>query len=163
MLFLDEACGRNIVNSTACCSLNYMNTFRPKWMLELLRCSALRCSHCGLFCSSAFSHFPTDFFSHFVFILFSYFALTLFSSKAHSLCHTIFHCSDLMKRLGETLSVLLPVLLLSIVFSITRILFVLDDCRNFFSVVHFGAAILVFSARFGAAFYFFNFAFISTA
>ena len=33
----------------------------------------------------------------------------------------------------------------------TSILFVLHKCRNFFSVAHFGAAILVFSARLGAA------------
>ena len=41
----------------------------------------------------------------------------------------------------------------------TTILFVLHKCRNFFSVAHFGAAIVVFSARFGAAFWCFNFAF----
>ena len=40
--------------------------------------------------------------------------------------------------------------------------FVLDECRDFFCVAHFGAAILVFSARFGAAFYCFNFAFCSS-
>ena len=40
----------------------------------------------------------------------------------------------------------------------TSILFVLHKCNNFFSVAHFGSA-LVFSARFGAAFFCFNFAF----
>ena len=44
----------------------------------------------------------------------------------------------------------------------TSIPFVLHKCRNFFSVAQFGAAILVFSARFGAAFCCFNFAFCST-
>ena len=41
----------------------------------------------------------------------------------------------------------------------TSIPFVLHKCRNFFSVAHFCAAIVVFSARFGAAFCCFNFAF----
>ena len=41
----------------------------------------------------------------------------------------------------------------------TSILFVLHKCRKFFSVAHFSAAIVVFSARFGAAFCCFNFAF----
>ena len=63
-----------------------------------------------------------------------------------------------MKSVGETLSILLPVVLLSLVLESTSILFVLDECRTFFSVAHFGVAILVFSARVGAAFYCFNFA-----
>ena len=41
----------------------------------------------------------------------------------------------------------------------TSILFVLHKSRSFFSVAHFSAAILVFSARFGAAFCCFNCAF----
>ena len=85
LLLPDEASGRNIVDSTACsstvcCSLNYVNTFRPRWMLELLFCAALRCCHSFLFCailcclvllqlcldfnrlrSSAFSSFCTGF------------------------------------------------------------------------------------------------------
>ena len=40
--------------------------------------------------------------------------------------------------------------------------FCLHNCRNFFSVAHFGAAILVFSAPFRAAFCCCNFAFCST-
>ena len=44
----------------------------------------------------------------------------------------------------------------------TSILFVLHQCRNFFSVAHFGATIFVFSARFGAASCCCNFAFCST-
>ena len=44
----------------------------------------------------------------------------------------------------------------------TSILFVLHKCLNFFSVEHFCAAIVVFSARFGAAFCYFNFAFCWT-
>ena len=37
----------------------------------------------------------------------------------------------------------------------------LDEWRNFFSVAHFDAAILVFSVRFGGVFYCFNFGFCS--
>ena len=44
----------------------------------------------------------------------------------------------------------------------TSILFVLQKCQNFFYVAHLGAAILVFSARFGAASCFCNFAFCWT-
>ena len=44
----------------------------------------------------------------------------------------------------------------------TSILFVLHKCRNFFSVAHFGAAILVFPARLGAASYCCNCSFCST-
>ena len=44
----------------------------------------------------------------------------------------------------------------------TSILFMLQKCRSLFSVAHFGAAILVFSARFGAASCCCNFAFCST-
>ena len=44
----------------------------------------------------------------------------------------------------------------------TSILFVLHKFRNFFCVAHFGAAILVFSARLGAASCCCNFAFCST-
>ena len=39
----------------------------------------------------------------------------LFSSQTHALSHTIFHFSYLMKPLGETLLILLPVVLQSVV------------------------------------------------
>ena len=64
--------------------------------------------------------------------------------------------------MGETLSILLPVVSLSVVLQIASKLFVLEECPNFFCVAHFGVAILVFSARFGVAFYCFKFAFCST-
>ena len=44
----------------------------------------------------------------------------------------------------------------------TSILFILHKCRNFFSVAHFGAAIVVFSARFSAEFYCFNLTFVAS-
>ena len=100
-LLPEEASDRNVVNCTACCCivrcfLNYVSTFRPRWMLELLLCCSLRCSHSRLFCAirccllllqlclrfnhlrpSAFSSFSTVFLS---FSYFSYFAVTFISS-----------------------------------------------------------------------------------
>ena len=64
-----------------------------------------------------------------------------------------------MKPLGETSSILLSVVLPC---DYTSILFVLHKCRKFFFFADFGAAILVFSARFGAASCCCNFAFCST-
>ena len=66
-----------------------------------------------------------------------------------------------MKPLGETFSILLPGVVMCVALKIRSILFVLDECRNFFCVAYFGAANLVHSARFGAAFYCFSFAFCS--
>ena len=67
-----------------------------------------------------------------------------------------------MKPVGETWLILYNVCCSSVCCSLnfyTSILFVLQKCQNFFSVAHFGPAIVVFSARFGAAFCCFNFAF----
>ena len=69
-----------------------------------------------------------------------------------------------MKPLGETPLILLSVVLPSVcsLNYYTSIHFVLHKCRHFFCVAHFGAAILSFSARFGAALCCCNFAFCST-
>ena len=69
-----------------------------------------------------------------------------------------------MKPVDETWLILLSVVLpfFCSLNHYTSILFVLFKCRNFFSVAHFGAAVLVFSACFGVAFFCFNFAFCST-
>ena len=67
-----------------------------------------------------------------------------------------------MKPLGETSLILLSVLLPSAANFYTSILSVLHKYRNFFSVAHFRAAILVLSPPFGAASYCCNFAFCST-
>ena len=57
-----------------------------------------------------------------------------------------------MKLVGETsLIVLFCSTVCFFLNYYTSILFVLHKCRNFFCVPHFGAAILVFSVRFGAA------------
>ena len=99
------------------------------------------------------------YFSHFTVTHFSYFAVPFFSSSTHALYHTVFHFSYLIKVLGETSLILLSVVLPSVANYFTSILFVLHKCRNFFSVAHFRAAILVFSARFGPASCCCNFAF----
>ena len=64
--------------------------------------------------------------------------------------------------MGATLPILLPVFRHRVVHQLTSKLFVVDDCRNFFPVEHFGASIPVFSARFSVVFSCFNFAFCST-
>ena len=105
------------------------------------------------------------YFSYFPVIYFSYFAFTFFSSSTHVLSHTVFHFSYLMEPLRETSLILLccsTVCGSLNYYTCTSILFVLHKCRNFFCVAHFGAAILVFSARFGAASCCCNFAFCST-
>ena len=156
-------------------------------MPELLLCCALRWSHSRLFfalpccllllqlCllvnhlrSYAFSPFSTGFcefrifhtslspifhtslspfFLHKVmrFLILSFISLTWWS-----LC------------MGATLPILLPVFRHRVVHQFTSMLFVVDDCRNFFPVEHFGASIPVFSARFSVVFSCFNFAFCST-
>ena len=157
-------------------------------MPELLLCSELRWSHCRLFCalrfcllllqlcllvnhirSSAFSPFSTGFFVTFVF----------FTLQCHLFfilrCHLFFFISSC--AFSYYLSFLLPdeacgrnvvnstVCCSTVCCSLnyyTWILFVLHQCRNFFSLAHFGLAIVVFSARFGSASCCFNFVFLST-
>ena len=65
----------------------------------------------GSFLNFLYWVLSNSYFSHFVVTYFSYFAFTFFSSLTHALSHTIFHCSYLMKPLGETLSILLSVVL----------------------------------------------------
>ena len=144
-------------------------------MPELLLCCVLLCSHCPLFCalqccllllqlclllkhlrSFAFSPFFTGF-CHF----------RIFHTSLSAIFHTslspfflqrvkrflvLFHFPYLTNLLGEALSILLRVVLLCVFLKFTSIIFVLDFCRNFYSVAHFGEAVIVFSARFGDAF-----------
>ena len=157
-------------------------------MAELLLCCALRCSRCRLFCalrcwllllqlcllvnhlrSSAFSPFSTGFFVTFV----------CFTLRCHMFiilrCHLFFfinwcacsyYLSFLLPDEASGRDVVYSTVCCSTVCSslnyYTSMLFVLRQCRNFFSVAHFGAAILVFSARFRSASCCFNFAFWST-
>ena len=102
-----------------------------------------------------------SYFSHFALTSLSYFAVNFFSSYTHAISPTVFHFCYLMKPLGFNSTVCCSTVC-CFLNSFSSILFVLHKCRNFFSVAHFGAAIFVFSARFGAASSCCNFAFCST-
>ena len=157
-------------------------------MPELLLCWALKCSHSRLFCalrccllllqlcllfdylrSSAFSPFSTGF-CHFVFFTLRFHLFFILR------CHIFFFINSC--DFSYCLSFLLPdgpsgrnvvnstVCCSTVYCSLCyyrSILFVLHKCRNFFSVAHFSAAILVFSELLGAASSVRNFAFWSTA
>ena len=145
--------------------------------MELLFCCALRCSPCRRFCalrcclglkhlrSSALSPFFTGF-CHFrnfhtsrLAIFYTSLSLFLFINSCAFSYFLSFLFPD--EACGRNV-VNSTVCFSSVCFSLnyyTTILFVLHKCRNFFSVAHFCAAIVVFSARFGAAFCCFNFAF----
>ena len=126
-----------VVLLTVCCCLIYVDTFHPTWRPELLLCCALRCSLCRLFyalrccllllqlClllnhlrSSALRSFSTGLCRFRIFTLcchlFFMLRRQLFSSLAYALSHTVFHFCYLMKRPGEPLSILLPVVLLTV-------------------------------------------------
>ena len=97
-----------------------------------------------------FSSFAVTFFSLINSCAFSYYLSFLLPDEARgrnvvksSVCCPSFFCSSFSCSLNYY----------------TSILFVLHKCRNFFSVAHFRVAIVVFSARFRAAFCCFNFAF----
>ena len=132
-------------------------------MPELFLWSTLQCSHSRLFralrcCPPAAWSLPSveapsfvrfltylycvlslSYFSHFAVSYFSYSAVTFFFlHKLICFLMCIFHFS-----VNSVVCCSLN--------SYTSILFVLHKCQNFFSVAHFGAAIVVFSACFGAA------------
>ena len=157
-------------------------------MPELLLCCALRCSHCRLFCalqccllllqlsllvnhlrSSAFSPFSTGFFVTFVFSTLPcplFFILRCHLFIFINSCAFSYYLSFLLPCEASGRNVVNSTVCCSTVCSslnyYTSILFVLHKCQNFFSVAHFGAAIVVFSARFGAASCYFNFVFLWT-
>ena len=143
-------------------------------MPELLLCCALLCSHSRLFCALRcclllpqlclpFNHLRSSVFSPFSTGCCHFCIFTL-------RCHLFFilRC-DLfffINSCAYCLSFLLPyessgrnvvnftVCCSTVCCSLnyySSILFVLQKCQNFFCVAHFGAAILVFSARLGAA------------
>ena len=151
-------------------------------MPELLLCCALVCSHCRLSCALHCCLLLLQ-----LCLLLNALRSFAFSANFHGFCHfRIFHTS-LSAIFHSSLSpfyfiyacafsyylwFLLPdkasvrkivnstVCCSSVCCCLNycrSILFVLHKCRNFFSVSHFGAAIVVFSAGFGAAFCCFNF------
>ena len=104
------------------------------------------------------------YFSQFAVTYFSYFAVTLFffiNSCGFSYCFSFFLPDEASVRNVVNSTVCCSTVCCSLNYY-TSILFVLHKCRNFFCVAHFGAAILVFSARFGAASCCCNFAFCSS-
>ena len=105
-------------------------------------------------------------FSHFAVIYFAFFAVSFFffiNSCAFSYCLSFFLPDE--ASLGNVVSSIVCCSTISCslnYYTCTSILFVLYKCRNFSCVAHFGAAIFVFTARFGAASCCCNFAFCST-
>ena len=156
-------------------------------MPELLPFCALRCSHSRVFCalrccllllqlcllfnhlrSPAFSPFSTGFCHFFLFHtslspIFHISLLPLFfiNSCAFSYCLSFLFPDEASGRSVVHSTVCCCTVFCSLDYY-TSILFVLHKFRNFFSVAHFGAAILVFSELFGAASCCCNFAFCST-
>ena len=156
-------------------------------MRELLLCCALRCSHSRLFCAhwccllllqlcllfnhrrtSAFSPFSTGFCHFCIFhtslspIFFTSLSPFFFiNSCAFSYCLSFLLPDEACELNVVNSTVCCSTVCCSLNYY-TSILFVLHKCRKFFSVAHFGAAILVFSACFGAASCCCNFAFCST-
>ena len=103
--------------------------------------------------------------------LLNHLRLSAFSPLFNGFCHfRIFHTSlSAISHISLSPSFLLPEeacgrnvvnsTLCCFLNYYTSMLFVLHNCRNFFSFAHFGTASVVFSARFGAAFCCFNFGF----
>ena len=152
-------------------------------MPELLLCCALLCRHCRLICSllccflllqlrlllkhlrsAAFSPFFTEFchFRIFHTWLSAIFHISLSPFILHKLMRFLISptwWSLWSKRAYFYCLLLFRLFFLFFLNYYTSTLSVLHKCRNFFSVAHFCAAIVVFSGRFGAAFCCFNFAF----
>ena len=104
------------------------------------------------------------YFSQFAVSYFSYFAVTLFffiNSCGFSYSFSFFLPDEASVRNVVNSTVCCSTVRWSLIYY-TSILFVGHKCRNFFCVAHFRAAILDFSARFGAASCWCNFAFCST-
>ena len=144
----------------------------PELLLRCaLRCRLLLLQHCLLVSqlrSTAFSPFSTGFchlyiFAHFAVTCSSYLRCQIFLFI--NSCPFSYYLSFLLPDEASGRNVVNSAVCSSTVCSLnyyTSILFVLHQCRNFFSVAHFCAAILVFFASFGAASCCCNFAFCST-
>ena len=174
--------------STVCCSLNYYTSilfvlhkyrnflsvanFGAAILVFSARFAAASCCSNFVFCSTTYVR-PLSRLSLLPFVSFVFFTL-----RCHLFfilrCHLFFFINSC--AFSYCLSFLSPdeasgrkVVNSTVCFTVccplnyyTSILFVLHTCQNFLSVSHFGAAILVFSARFGAACCCCNFAFCST-
>ena len=150
-------------------------------MPELLLCCALRCSHSRLFCalrccllllelclpfnhlrSSAFSPFSTGFCQFCIFNTSLSPVFFFINSCSFSYCLSILLPDEASGRNVVNSTFCCSTGFCSLNYY-TSIVFVPHKCRIFLPVAHFGAAILVFSARFGAASCCCNFAFRSTS
>ena len=187
----DEACGRNVVNSTVCCSsvccsLNCYTSI----LFVLHKCqnffsgshfgaaivvfsACFGAAFCCLKFTSCWSTYvrPLSHLSLLGFVIFGFFTLRcllFFSLRCHLFffiksCAFSYYLSFLLPDEACGRSVVNSTVCCSSVCcslnSYTSILFVLYKFRNFFSVAHFCAAIVVLSARFGPAFCCFSFAF----
>ena len=178
-LLPDEASGRNVVKSAVCCSLNSYTSI----LFVLHKClNFFYVAHFGAAIVSLSARLGAAFgwstyvcpLSHLSFLCFVTFVFFTLRCQLFFIfrCHLFLFINSC--AFSNYLSFLLPdearwrnvvnstVRCCSVCLSLnyyTSILFVLHKCRNFFSVAHFGASIVVFSARFGAAFRCFNFAF----
>ena len=187
-LITDEASGQYVVNSTVCCSsvscsLNYYSSilfvlhkcrtffsvahFCVVIVVFSARFGAAFCCFNFAFCWTTFVRFlpffylvlSLSYFSHFAVSYLSYFFVTFFLFI--NSCPFSYYLSFLLPDEACGRNVVNSNVCCSLNYY-TWILFVLHKCRNFFSVAHFCAAIVVFSARFGAASCCCNFAFCST-
>ena len=151
-------------------------------MPELLLCCALRCSHCRLFCtlrccllllqlclllkqlrSSAFSPFFTGFcrFRNVHTSLAAIFLISLSPFFLHKLMRFLilsFNSLTWWSVWAKRCQFYCLLFYCLLFFIIRRYFSSIHECRNFFSVAHFCAAISDFSSRVGAAFYCSNFA-----
>ena len=137
-------------------------------MPELLLCCALWWSHSRFFCalrwcllllqlcllfnhlrSSAFSPLWAAFVT-FVFFIICCHLFLFINSYAFSYCLSFLLPDEASGRNVVNSTVFCSTVCCSLNYY-TSIPFVLHKCRTFFSVAHYGAAILVFSARVGAA------------
>ena len=104
------------------------------------------------------------YFSHFAFAYFSYLPFNIFffiNSCAFSYCLSLLLPDEASGRKVVNSTLCCSTFCCSLNYY-SSIVFVLHKCWNFFSVALFGAAVLVFSARFGAVSCCCNFAFCST-
>ena len=180
-LLPDEACGRNVVNSTVCCStvccsLNYYTSI----LFVLHKCrnffSVAHLRAAIVVFSAASTLLPVEALTFVRFLTFLYWVLSLSNFSHLAVSYFSFFASAFFLHKNScafSYYILFPipdeacgrnVLNSNVCCSLnyyTSILFVVLKRRNFFSVAHFCAAIVVFSARFCAAFCYFNFTFCS--
>ena len=167
--------------STVCCSLNYYTSilfvlhkcrnffsvahFRAAILVLSARFGAASCCCNFAFCTTTYvrrlSHLSPLALVTFVFFILRCNLLFFINSCAFSYCLSFLLPDEASGRNVVNSTLFRSTVCCSLNYY-TSILFVLYKCRNLFSVGHFGAGILVFSAHFGAASCCCNIAFSST-